>query len=115
MFLFLTYSNLANGLYQNEYFTRITPLTSNGGAKIKPKRHKFSNNDIHESLRPRFTSHLIPLMRELAGTLPPWTLLDLEQKQSLVSRVWPEYRYTVRTNDVIFDLVCGVHVLCSMI
>lgn len=92
-------------LIQYEHFTRITPLSNSIAADGKPKkRKKFMNRDIPEALRARFNTVLLPLVREYVGTLPPWTMLSVSDKQALVDRVWPDFDYTVRAKDVVHDL-----------
>ncbi|KAH9855874.1 hypothetical protein C2E23DRAFT_948039 [Lenzites betulinus] len=89
-----------------EAFTRITPLSTQVAAEGKSKkRHRFTTKHIPEPLRARFNVKLIPLAREYIGTLSPWTVLSLGEKQMLVDKVWPQFNYTVRQNDVIFDLI----------
>ncbi len=100
---------------QAEAFTRITPLSNSIVADSKPKkRKKFTNRDIPEALRARFNTVLLPLVREYVGTLPPWTVLSLSDKQALVKRVWPDYDCSVRVNDVVHDLasdaICACHI-----
>ncbi|KAJ7255000.1 hypothetical protein B0H12DRAFT_1233262 [Mycena haematopus] len=52
-----------------------------------------------------FTSEVVPLVRDLAGTLPPWTNPNIEQLQRIVDQVFPDSKYTVTKTSPWYGLI----------
>ncbi|KAK7681441.1 hypothetical protein QCA50_015533 [Cerrena zonata] len=66
---------------------------------------KVRNSDIPEDMREQWARLVVPLARELAGTLQPWASLDVSHVQSVIDRVYPQSGYIVRKGDVLYTLL----------
>ncbi|KAJ7465495.1 hypothetical protein FB451DRAFT_1369850 [Mycena latifolia] len=62
-------------------------------------------NHLPRGTSDEFTSEVIPLVRELAGAVPPWAALNVEQIQGVVDRVYGKGKHTVTLEGPWYGLV----------
>ncbi|KAJ7312722.1 hypothetical protein DFH08DRAFT_1087533 [Mycena albidolilacea] len=68
-------------------------------------KNKYKDSDLPSEAFPQFKGDVVPLARELAGTLEPWLFLNVAQVQAIVDRVFGPGKYLVEKNGPWFGLV----------
>ncbi|KAJ7110512.1 hypothetical protein C8R44DRAFT_800159 [Mycena epipterygia] len=79
---------------------RLTKKAQRNGAA------KWTLKSLPAGSAEEFTNEVVPLARELAGTIPhPWDALGDAQVQAILDRVYPEKKYKVEDNAAWVDLL----------
>lgn len=73
----------------------------------KPATRKAQRNDATKwtLTSDEFTDEVVPLARELAGTLAPWEGLTVKHIQDIVDKVYPEAEHEVTPESAWVGLV----------
>ncbi|KAJ7061322.1 hypothetical protein C8F01DRAFT_1139671 [Mycena amicta] len=60
-----------------------------------PKSDKWNLTDLPDGTQTKFTTEVVPLLRELVGTRPAWDGASIKDVQVIVDRVFPGKKYMV--------------------
>ena len=81
----------------------VTQKQQRGGSHHWSLHHLDSED---KTVVHRFTNGLVPMAREMAGTIPPWKNLSPPEVQTIVDDVFGEGVYTVTPDGPWMGLVC---------
>ncbi|KAF8217306.1 hypothetical protein K438DRAFT_1748385 [Mycena galopus ATCC 62051] len=85
--------------------TAPAPVKHTTKKQLRGNQDKSKDSDIPSEALLKFKTDVIPLSRELAGTLEPWLSLTVAQVQAIVDRVFGSDKYLVEKNGPWFELV----------
>ncbi|KAG6874333.1 hypothetical protein C0992_007887, partial [Termitomyces sp. T32_za158] len=73
--------------------------------ELRGGKKKWNLNHLPSGTSSQFTSMVIPLVKEKAGTLAPWATLSTPELQSIIDAVYKRGTYVVKSGDVWHGLV----------
>ncbi|KAJ7293024.1 hypothetical protein C8J57DRAFT_14040 [Mycena rebaudengoi] len=83
----------------------LTPQRQLTKKQIRDNANKWSRLHLPDGTYPRFVDEVVPLARELLGTVDPWAALNVKQVQSIVDRVYGANVHAVDVNGPWFGLL----------
>lgn len=90
---------------KDEVGALVTLVEPTSAPVAQSQRKAWQNSDLPTGVANPFLKAILPRAKKIAGTLAPFTRLSIEDVQSLMTAVLPEYSYTVVANDVFMGLV----------
>ncbi|KAG6883646.1 hypothetical protein C0992_008228, partial [Termitomyces sp. T32_za158] len=73
--------------------------------ELRGGKKKWNLNHLPPGTASKFTSNVVPLVKEKVGTLAPWANLSTPQLQSIIDTVYQDGSYNVEGGDVWHGLV----------